>query len=240
MSMTKLQSGLSAIVIGGLAVTVAVQEQNQRKAREENLALRQQIASLAADNQALSNRPAPASSLAADQLRELMRLRNEVGMLREKTNAVGKLRLDNSGPQTNLQAERNRVIEEIGRFQGLSAKTVNAAKMIGLAAHLWANDGNNGVFPTNFNVLSNELSGSGYPADLPPVETFELANVGTANGKWPRGVFARESAPRQSPLGGWERIYLLCDGSVQTAAVPDGNFEAWEQDNTDQIAPPTQ
>ncbi|MGO8699755.1 MAG: RNA polymerase sigma factor [Limisphaerales bacterium] len=238
MSMTKLQFGLSAIVIGSLAVTVAVQQQTQRKAREESLALHQQIASLTAENQALANRPAPARSLADDQLRELMRLRGEVGMLREKTNVVSHLRLENPGLQTNAQTERKRVVEEIGRFQALSAKTVNAAKMIGLAAHLWANDKNTGVFPTNFTVLSNELAG--YSADLPPLETFEMVNVGQANDRWARGVFAREAAPRQSPLGGWERIYLLCDGSVQTAAVLDGDFDTWEQNNTDQNPPPAQ
>jgi hypothetical protein len=161
-------------------------------------------------------------------------------MLREKTNVAVKLRQENFGLQTNLQAEKKRVVEEIGRFQALSAKTVNAAKMLGLAAHLWAKDNNNGVYPTNFTVLSNELSGAGFPADLPPLETFEMVNVGQANDHWPRGVFARELTPRQSPLGGWERIYLLSDGSVQAAAVLDGDFDAWEQSNTDQNPPPAQ
>ena len=239
MSMTKLQFGLSAIVIGSLIATVAVQQQAQRKALQESLALRQQIASLAAENQALANRPAPARSLADDQLRELMRLRGEVGLLREKTNVVGKLRQENSGLQANLQTEKKRVVEEIGRFQALSAKTVNAAKLLGLTALLLANESNH-VYPTNILMISNDLVQGGFPKDF-PLETFELVNVGQANrDQWPRGVFAREAVPRQSPLGGWERIYLLSDGSVQTAAVLDGNFDAWEQDNTDQNPPPTQ
>ena len=37
--------------------------------------------------------------------------------------------------------------------------------------------------------------------------------------------------PRRSPLGGWERVYLMCDGSIQMAYSPDGNFDAWEQSN---------
>ncbi len=95
MSMTKIQLSLGAIVVGGLAATVAIQHQTENKMRGDNQVLRQQVAGLAANNESLSNRllhVSPASSLADEQFRELLRLRGEVGMLRQQTNLVGTLR----------------------------------------------------------------------------------------------------------------------------------------------------
>ena len=85
--------------------------------------------------------------------------------------------------------------------------------------------------------MSNELAS--FPTNL-RLETFEMVNVGRAGAGWPQALFAREQAARQSPFGGWERIYIYCDGSVQVAAAQDGNFDAWEQSNTTEIPQPNQ
>jgi hypothetical protein len=234
MSMTKFQVGLSAIVVGGLAVTVAVQHQAERKALDENRSLRRQIAGLTADNQSLSNRvhqAGPAPAPADDQFRELLRLRGEVGRLRQQTNTAGTLREENRRLQAKAQSA-----EDILRFEARQAETVNAAKILGVAVRIWANDNNN-VYPTNFAVISNELAG--FPKDI-PADTFEMVNMGRAGDKWPRAVLARERDPRPLPTGGWERAYLFCDGSVQLAEAADGNFDAWEQSNTDPIPAPSQ
>ena len=55
--------------------------------------------------------------------------------------------------------------------------------------------------------------------------------VSTAPVAYPQAVAARELTARLSPLGGWERVYLRCDGSVDTAYAPDGNFADWEEKN---------
>jgi RNA polymerase sigma factor (sigma-70 family) len=85
-TMTKLKAGiLSAVVIAGAATSLVVQHQNELNLRQENRALRQQIAQLQTDHASLSNRAAQAEgsrSLSSDRLRELLRLRNEVGSLR--------------------------------------------------------------------------------------------------------------------------------------------------------------
>jgi RNA polymerase sigma factor (sigma-70 family) len=235
MSMTKFQTGLSAIIVGGLALTATLQHQAGRKARDENQALQQQIASLAADNQSLSNRLQQAGSaptLADDRFRELLRLRGEVGVLRQATNAAAKMREANDPLQARAQTA-----EESLRFEASEAGTINAAKLIGTAVRVWANN-NNHVYPTNFASMSNELAGV-LPKDF-PLDAFEMMNVGAASDNWPRAVFAREQVPQPVPQGGWERVYLLCDGSVQAARASDGNFDNWEQSNTDQIPPPAQ
>ncbi|PYJ95918.1 MAG: hypothetical protein DME23_22290 [Verrucomicrobia bacterium] len=98
MTMTKLKAGIiSAVVVAGVATPLVMQQQAQVKLSMENQSLRQQagqLAKLQAENGHLSNLLAQAKSslLSKEQLSELMRLRGEVGMLRRKTNALGKLR----------------------------------------------------------------------------------------------------------------------------------------------------
>ncbi len=72
------------------------------------------------------------------------------------------------------------------------------------------------------------------------LDSFELMNVGTASIKWPGAIFARERVARPNPLGGWTRDYLFCNGSVQEAFSPDGDFDGWEQKNATQIPSPNQ
>jgi hypothetical protein len=101
---------------------------------------------------------------------------------------------------------------------------------IGVAFRIWANDNNN-QYPTNFAEMHNELANTiNFDGDI-PLDSFEMVNVGKVNDTYPQAAAARERTPRQSPFGGWERTYLLGDGSVQTATSPDGNFDAWEQSN---------
>jgi RNA polymerase sigma factor (sigma-70 family) len=96
MTITKLKIGIvSAIAIAALAVPVVIQQQSLSNLREENQALQQQgdqLAALQAENQRLSNLVAEINSRPADaekQVRELARLRNEVGILRDQTNIMG-------------------------------------------------------------------------------------------------------------------------------------------------------
>lgn len=97
--MTKLKLGIVTIVIAGMATLLAVQHHAQVKLHEEYGALRDrvdQLSGLAVENNRLSNLVAHAnSSLANDQLKELLRLRSEVGLLRRQTNELAKLREEN-------------------------------------------------------------------------------------------------------------------------------------------------
>ena len=74
----------------GVAIWMVVAHQDRLRLREENKTLRQQLAqmaSLGAENERLSNLVSGLSrsqSVAGDQLRELLRLRGEVGVLRQQ------------------------------------------------------------------------------------------------------------------------------------------------------------
>ena len=225
MSTTKFQLSLGVIVAGSLAATVAIQHRTESKVRGENQALRQQLAGLATENESLSNRlqqVSPAKHLADDQFRELLRLRGEVGMLRQQTNLLGTLREQIRHLQASKETTEDQLWEE-AKFRGRGAEMVNAAKLIESAILNYMKD-NNDVYPTNF----AQLNDTGLPGDV-PLDTFEMVNVGKVAGPSSWTIMLREHAPRQSPQGVWQRVYLMSDGSAQVAIPPDGNFEAWEQ-----------
>jgi RNA polymerase sigma factor (sigma-70 family) len=90
-TMTKVKMAVvGAIALAGVATPLVIQYQSQVKLREENTSLKQQVAEqaqLAQENQRLSNQLAEVktSGLLTDEQRsELMRLRGEVGALRNK------------------------------------------------------------------------------------------------------------------------------------------------------------
>lgn len=229
MSMTKLQVGITAAIVGSLAITATVQHQSQNELRDHNEALRQQLAALAADNQVLSNR-LEQSAPPTDQ-RELPRLRGEVAFLRQQTNTLARLMDENLRLKAAAAAQAPvHPDDEQLRFEGMSVRMVNTGKRIGLAMRIWAND-HADVLPTDLLSVTNEMGD--IPINLR--DGFELVNVGKATLNNPESILARERAPRRNPQGGWERAYVLCDGSVQRVNSPEGNFDGWEQPNTNQV-----
>jgi hypothetical protein len=96
MTITKLQAAIAgALLIAGVAAPLAVH--HQAKLRAENNALQSQLdqlSGLRAENERLTRLIAEASnspSSAQEQLGELLRLRNEVGILRHQTNELARL-----------------------------------------------------------------------------------------------------------------------------------------------------
>ena len=94
-AMTKIKVGIvGAVIAAGVVVPWISHQQTLDQLRQENQSLRQEIvqaSQLAAENQRLSNALAHvknAQELSSDQLRDLLRLRNEVGTLRRQTNEL--------------------------------------------------------------------------------------------------------------------------------------------------------
>src|SRR5271170_779844 len=95
MTATKLKLALSAIVIASAATAFVVQQQTQNKLRGKNESLQQQLAQLQTDNENFSNQLAnvgDSKKLSDDQFNELLKLRGEVGMLRNQVVELGELR----------------------------------------------------------------------------------------------------------------------------------------------------
>jgi len=80
---------VGAMAVGGIAASLVIQQSGQAKLRERAGALRgqaEQIAEFAAENERLSNlvaRTGRPPTLPPDRLRELLRLRGQIGPLRE-------------------------------------------------------------------------------------------------------------------------------------------------------------
>ena len=92
---------LCAAALVGVAIWLAVEHQARLRLAEENTVLRQQfdqMAGLAVENQRLSNLVAQARSPRSppdDRLKELLRLRGEVGVLRQQAKELETLREEN-------------------------------------------------------------------------------------------------------------------------------------------------
>lgn len=104
MTATQFKLGISALVVAGAATAMVVQHQTQTRLRGESESLRRQIAELQMDNQNLSNRLAEigqTKSLTDEQFNELLRLRGEVGLLKDKADALNK---ENRAMRTELES----------------------------------------------------------------------------------------------------------------------------------------
>jgi RNA polymerase sigma factor (sigma-70 family) len=226
MTLTKFKLGLSALVVAGAATILVVQHQTQTKLRAENESLTQRIAQLQTDNQGLSTRLISVGEtkiLPEDKSNELLKLRSEVGVLRQQaSDASQKAQIAEQKLATVLSAK--------AQFTAHETATVNDMKQLGIAMLLFAND-NGGQFPTNIDEqLKNSL-----PRSLPNwgnFYSFDFVNTGAVKVDYPQMVALRERLARQAPDGTWRRIYGFADGRVVTATSYDGNFDAWEKANT--------
>jgi RNA polymerase sigma factor (sigma-70 family) len=249
MNMTTLKlSVLGAIVIGGVATPLAIQHQSLAKQREENQALRQQVGQLAgleAENDRLSNlvaRAHNAPSLGDEQLRELLKLRGEVGMLRAQTSQLEVLRNENrrlqasqakAGPDTDSQRTEP---AEAQRQMGIAK--MNDAKLLTLGLIMYAGDNNQQV-AKSLDQLEPYLRDK--TPGLTGTNQFELFFQGSFK-DIPNGtpaaqtIVVREAQAWQAPDGGWLRAYGFADGHSEVHRAADGNFETWEKQHT--LSPP--
>lgn len=242
MSMTKLQLGAGAIIVAGLTTTVVIQHRTARDLSADNQALRNRVADLSAVAERLSNslaQPAAPAEMSGDQFRELLRLRGEVGRLRDQTNRLARAHDMRLSSPANPPQAANTQSDLPADFVAHRMNVINAAKLIGLAMHMYANDNNN-QFPTNFDGSAIYLNNKTNIAGDIGFDTFEMVNIGRVSPQFPEAIALREISPRQLPNGTWERVYLRADGSVQLAGSPNGNFDNWELNNSQAIPAPAQ
>jgi RNA polymerase sigma factor (sigma-70 family) len=245
MSMTNLKLGLGALAVAGAASAMVMQHQTQNQLRDTNASLRQQITQLKTDNQSLSNRLAvvgPAKSLTDEQFNELMRLRGEVGLLKQRTNQLGSLeQRERQQYQQSLASIRQHQTEQYSPedlFQLHQFHVIDAMKQIGLAMRIYAND-HGWQLATSFGQLKNEL-GNVTNINGVSLDSLEFVNVGLVNYTMPEMIIFREREPRQNPQGGWSREYGLANGSVQTVygnSPDDKSFSTFEAQHS---PPPNQ
>jgi RNA polymerase sigma factor (sigma-70 family) len=182
MNMTKLKFGLSAIVVLGASTALIIENQARAKLRAENESLTQQIARLKADNDSLSNLAAQAkksTSLSSDQFNELLRLRGKVGMLREQTNELGRIRQENR--KLLAQSESTNVVSAEDQLRLRQLTVVHALSSLLLAARTYAAD-HHGQYAANFDQLaaSGALGVTNFPGNV-GLDDFEFMKAGVVD-----------------------------------------------------------
>jgi len=237
-AMTTLQKLIVAATVTVLAGAGIYEASQAAQLRRQNLALEQQRTQWQQAQRAQANAApaavaaAPATAVSAGgSNEELLRLRGEVALLRREASAAR---------EKARAAEEKLAAEVSGReqFMAQQHETINAAKQVGLAMHVWAGD-NNGQYPHSLVDMTNELA---LHPDAAGQINFKIGNVDLFSFEYPdvnglvedhpNAVAARERLARQAPDGSWQRIYLFADGSVQTATSFNGDFAGWEKANT--------
>jgi hypothetical protein len=165
-----------------------------------------------------------------------MKLRGEVGVLRRQVDEFKKSALARAQTERDAKQQMASLKSEVefarakAQFKMDEIKSVNTLKQVLLACRLFAGD-HNETYPTNFEQITFELG------SLPTnsLSIFECVSAGMVNHVVsPRAVAFRERQPRQKlDENKWNRVYGLADGSVHVATSDDGNFDAWEKQNTE-------
>ena len=227
MIITKTKIAVAAIATGLTAAIVIQSQENSRLQRD----LREQAAqleTLRAENQRLNQpRPVAAQEVNSNQLRELARLRAEVGGLKD--------RLKNAkqpSPESKLSAARQSMAEEPADTAEAQQKTaiakMNFAKQWTLAFVMFAQD-HQGAYPSNFDqaaaYFSKDASDTGVTTNQ-----FQLFYQGTLTQitNPANTIVLGETEPMEGPSGGWLKAYGFADGHSEYHMEPDGNFALWE------------
>lgn len=235
MTMTKLKTGIAgALIVAGVATPVVIHQKG--KLREHDLAVQQQadqLSQLTAENQRLSNLAAQAKSpFTDDQLRELMKLRGEVGLLRRQTNDLGKLAEENrrlratmANARSTTQPAESDPVEEQQRQMAIAKLTDAKVLMLGLILHA---DKNQNRMAANFDELTPYLANA--PA-LTGTNEFDIVYRGSYRdiAKPASTIVVRERQAWQSPDGKWAKTYGFADGHSEVHSEAGNNFETWEK-----------
>jgi RNA polymerase sigma factor (sigma-70 family) len=256
LAMTTIQKALVAttLVAAAAGVYEAREASNARAqlvaAQQQGNSLSNQIDELTRQRDELSGQLA--SSSKADKpisgSNELLRLRNEVGLLRTQLTAASRVAREESAP---LKTKENAVPPEEATKREAIAK-MNYTRQWLIAFMIYA-DKNNGQFPTNFaqadpfldsaaktehNLKDYEFPPGGMKFGLIP-DNYEITYEGSLQAitNPSRQIVLREKQPQQTEDGGYVRTYGFADGhtEVHRATVDHSadqiGFEAWEAEH---------
>ncbi len=242
-AMTTLQKTIIGAALTAAIGTGIFEAHQAAQLREQNQTLQQQQAAQEQTRQQLQQeRDEAVNRLAAMNTgnagssngnNELLKLRGEVGVLRNQVAEAGKRA---AAAETNFKE----AVSAQAQFQAHQVAVQNATKQLGLVLRMFMNDHAN-QYPTNnlqFNkyligkIRDGTLNGGAFDAGGVEFMTNTMTGTEAHN-----ALAFRERLARQSPDGTWQRIYGFTDGSVQTAISNDGNFDAWEKVNVDSAAP---
>ncbi len=242
MTATKLKLGISAIVVASAATALVVQHQTQNTLRDENQSLQQQISQLKTASANFPNQLASAGNskkLTDDQFNELLKLRGEVGVLRNQLGELGKLREENKrlqAAQLDPNAQRQVILDAEKQQHGAMMRKLDDAKQGMLAFIMFAGDNQN-QFPTNF-AQASRYTNTNYMEQIE--SNFDMTYQGSISSitNVSETIVLKEKQPWQALNGQYMKVYGFADGHAQVQAEPPEGFDAYEQQHT--ISPSNQ
>ncbi|WP_040550724.1 RNA polymerase sigma factor [Pedosphaera parvula] len=230
MAMTKLKVATAAVVAGLLAAAVW-QYQANGKLRNENRTLAEraaQVEQLRAENARLAAQPKTEPGLNQDQLKELLRLRSEVGRLRKEAAEAAKV--EEKKAQTARQEPQQKSAEEQAQLEKYAKLSHSQQWVLTLREFVGDNDGQ---YPTNFQQVLPYLSDGDPYATAATTNQFEILYKGLNKdiAKPSETMVLREREAWQSPDGAWFKTYGFADGHAELHKAADGNFDAYENEH---------
>ena len=160
---------------------------------------------------------------------ELLRLRGEVGLLRQQAKDLEKARIENQQLRATLakaaqpsqkSAAESESEEQLQASQVMIA--MNHTKQLVLGMHNYAGE-HQGQLPASVAHLAD----AGHAENL---DQFELVLQGTlTNVANPSQTLAVRQKLPTFINGSWVKVYGFADGSVQSVKQPPEGFEAWEK-----------
>lgn len=185
MANAKLKLTVATLLVAGAVSTLVVQHQSKAKLREENQSYRQQIAQLTADhanpasNVASVTEPAP---MPGDQFQELLRLRGEVGTLRQQTNDLARLLQQKQDSLSRAEAQSQAVTNQIsGEDQYILRQThaSDAVRTMLIAIKEYTSN-HGGQYPASFDDLTaaGSLQKTNFAGNL-GLDDFTMEKEGT-------------------------------------------------------------
>ena len=249
MSITKLKIGAAAVVTG-LAGALVVQSHMNSRLREENLALHEKVIQserVRAENETLAGTGQSAGQSATeDQLRKLLRLRGEVGVLKRQIAESSKM----MGKVQTASAKQAVDTEEQQKHVGL--ERLSDAKLWTLAFHLYAAE-HDGKLPASFDdamafITPDTLKGSS-DSDAPPrqpedfvkstTNQYEIVYQGALSDITNPAsmIVLREKEAWRTLDGGSVRTYGFADGHSEIHKAVNGDFANWEDQHMQKVSP---
>ena len=168
-----------------------------------------------------------ADALSVDERSELLRLRGQIGLLREQNKLMEKLRQENARVEAHSEEQTQTPKSESRFAEELSADTIicmeNILKELPSACARFAAD-NAGKAPSDFYDLKKYLTRDGHR--LTGVYTFEFVRDGGP--KQGDTLILREATPRSKETN-MLRVYGFADGRAVEMSFPDPEGKGKEE-----------
>ncbi len=217
--MNKFKIGLTAVAVAAVLVMIgAYFHVSMREKDETLLGQTDRIAQLEAENERLSNLLVNAKSSvppAGESSRELLRLRGEVGVLRQQTNELGGLRSENIRlSQAVAESETNQISAE-DLLIVRQNHAVDAMTTLLQAVKTYATN-HNGEFPASLDLLvaAGDLKATNLAGNF-GLSDFEFGR-GRGTDSQGNQTLLRLRVPIAKPRGGG----VMVVGGITDAGVP--------------------